>query len=108
MPGLTDDPNVPHASGGPDEEPVPQAETYLVLSDEELAKGYVRPLRHAYMHDTCGVVTTMASRLAATYARDNTFYGNTYCVSCSKHRPVSEFRWLDDETGEVTEDRVGS
>ena len=48
--GLTDDPNVPHAQGPPDETPVPMAETYLVMSEEERAKGFVRPVRRSYIH----------------------------------------------------------
>jgi hypothetical protein len=48
---LTDDPSDPRIRrGGPDTEPVPQAEVYLVLSEEERAKGFVRPYRDAYKH----------------------------------------------------------
>ena len=45
-----------------------QAEVYLVLSDEERAEGFVRPVRA------------------------------TYCARCNLHRPVGEageFEWLD-------------
>ncbi len=49
---LTDDPNHPDLKRytGP-EEPGPQNKVYLVLSDEERAKGWVRPYRDAYVHD---------------------------------------------------------
>lgn len=48
---LTDDPNHPGLKRGlADEESVPQNETYLVLSEAERAKGFVRPVRHAYQH----------------------------------------------------------
>lgn len=48
---LTDDPKHPGVKRGPpDETPVPQHETYLVLSEEERAKGFVRPVHHAYRH----------------------------------------------------------
>lgn len=97
---LTDDPNDPRLTHGPDSEPGPQAEVYLVLSDEERAKGFVRPLRCSYVHkDGCGALTTMGLALCETYARDPSFYGSTYCVGCSMHRPVGEFRW--DEDGQV-------
>ena len=33
-----------------DNEPVPQNEVYLVLSEEERAKGFVRPVRTSYIH----------------------------------------------------------
>ncbi len=135
---------------------------YLVLSEDERAKGFVRPLRTAYVHvgipgptydlvdlsdeqrerygDTyakwepfpsarhgdgsavigrywtqeqldsigkgCGTVTTMGLAIAETYAREPAFYGATFCVHCSMHRPVGkdgEFIW-DDGSGQ----RVGT
>lgn len=63
---------------------------YLVLSDEERAKGFVRPLRKTYVHQTCGVATTMGLAIAETYARNPHFYGGTYCVGCKNHFPVGE------------------
>lgn len=51
MSGTTSDPNDPRIKrGGPDTEPGPQHETYLVLSPEERAKGFVRPYRTVYRH----------------------------------------------------------
>lgn len=47
---LTTDPNDPRLGHGVDKEPVPQNEVYLVLSEEERAKGFVRPVRHSYIH----------------------------------------------------------
>lgn len=94
--GLTTDPNDPRLTHGPDDEPVPQAEVYLVLSDEERAKGFVRPYRQSYRHLPCGTVTRMGSILAETYARDPHFYGATYCVHCRKHLPLAEFVWVPD------------
>jgi len=91
--GLTTDPKDPRLTRGVDEETRHQAPVYLVLSDEERAKGFVRPLRTSYKHKTCGGVTTMAVPLAATYARDPSFYGATYCTACQKHLVVSEFVW---------------
>jgi len=44
----------------------------------------------------CGSVTTMGRALSETYARDPTFYGATFCVSCNKHYPVAEFTWTAD------------
>jgi hypothetical protein len=76
----------------------PQSETYLVLSEEERAKGFVRPVRLSYWHTTCGAVTTMNQAIAETYARSPQFYGATYCATCGKHRPVGpdgEFHWVD-------------
>jgi hypothetical protein len=47
---LTTDPNHPDLTRGNDTAPVPQAKVYLVLSEEERAKGFVRPYRDAYKH----------------------------------------------------------
>ena len=93
---LTSDPNDPRLTHGADSEPVPQADAYLVLSEAERAKGFVRPVRCTYVHDDCGAHTTMSLALAETYARDPGFYGATYCVKCRMHKPVSEFRWFPD------------
>lgn len=95
MERITDDPAHPGVvRGPPDEAPVPQHETYLVLSEVERAKGFVRPLRRAYEH-RCGATTSMGLELCETYARQPSFYGQTYCVRCQMHRPVAEFRWIE-------------
>lgn len=105
---ITTDPNDPRLGHGVDDEPVPQQEVYLVLSDEERAKGFVRPVRRSYkhvgieLHKGCGTVTTMAPPIAETYARSPRFYSHTYCTGCQMHLPVGEFIWVDDGT------RVGS
>jgi hypothetical protein len=95
MARLTDDPNDPELTHGVDAEQTPQADTYLVLSEEERAKGFVRPVRRTYIHNVCDVATTMSQTLAETYARDPHFYGATYCVGCRKHLLTVEFRWED-------------
>lgn len=122
---LTTDSLDPRLGHGSDTEEVPQHETYLVLSPEELAKGFVRPVRNSYVHQFmldgsplprvlitlkgvggCGAVTTMGTTLAETYARDPYFYGATYCVGCKMHHPVGEhgeFYW--DKTDE---EKVGT
>lgn len=82
---------------------------YLVLSDDERAKGFVRPVRLSYQHEKCGTVTTMARGIAETYARQPSFYGGTYCVGCRGHFPVGErgeFVWV--EYGSATDLKVGA
>lgn len=98
--GIVSDRSKGDFSIGPDG----QQKDYLVLSDEELAKGFVRPVRRTYIHQRCGSVTTMGTRLAETYARDPAFYGSTFCVHCGDHYLVGmngEFVW---ENG----DKVGT
>jgi hypothetical protein len=50
--GLTTDPDDPRLakSAGCDAGPVEQQAVYLVFSDEERAKGFVRPVRDTYRH----------------------------------------------------------
>lgn len=99
-----------------------QQKGYVVLSEEERAKGYVRPVRCGYKHvgeltqlvndagenthqvrvGGCGVVTTMSVPIAETYARDPKFYSGTFCCGCRKHLPLNEFVW------DGTEEEVGS
>lgn len=50
MSPLTDDPTDPRLGHGVDETPIPQHEVYLVLSEEERAKGFVRPYCENYLH----------------------------------------------------------
>lgn len=47
---LTTDASDPRLGRGVDTEPVPQNEVYLILSEEERAKGFVRPVRYSYKH----------------------------------------------------------
>lgn len=98
--GLTTDRTDSRLGHGVDEEPISQHDVYLVLSEEERAKGFVRPVRRSYIHAKslggCGVVTLMGVALSETYARDPQFYGATYCVGCRMHKAVGEngeFLW---------------
>jgi hypothetical protein len=93
---LTTDRTDPRLIHGVDETPCPMAEVYLVLSEEERAKGFIRPLRRSYTHAGCGTSTIMGKALCETYARNPKFYGATYCVGCRMHRPVGEFAWDED------------
>lgn len=92
MPITTDtsDPrlNVPTIAG--------QMAAYLVLTDEERARGFVEPVRTAYHHVECGTVTTMNTAIAESYARKPSFYDGTYCAQCRCHPAVGEFRWVED------------
>lgn len=79
--------------------------SYVILSDEERAKGFVRPVRRTYKHINCGGVTTMGTLIAETYARDPKFYGATFCCDCQTHFPVGpngEFVWYG------TDEKVGT
>ena len=78
-----------------------QQKGYVILCDDERAKGFVRPVRQKYRHMKCGTVTTMGLKLSETYARDPSFYSGTFCCGCSAHFPVGEdgeFVWDQDGT----------
>jgi hypothetical protein len=47
---LTTDPNDPALGRGVDAQPREQNEKYLVLSEEERRRGFVRPVRRSYTH----------------------------------------------------------
>lgn len=82
-----------------------QQKGYVVLSEEERAKGFIRPVRRSYKHEKCGVVTTMGQAIAETYARNPRFYSATFCVQCGNHFPVGEggeFVWVN------TNEKVGT
>lgn len=102
--GLTSDRNDP---GLREIKPDGQQKNYLVLSDEERAKGFVRPVRTTYRHVACGSNTTMPAKIAETYARNPKFYNGTMCCACRDHFPLrldefeaftvenAAFLWLD-------------
>lgn len=82
-----------------------QQKDYIVLAEEERAKGFVRPVRLSYVHQKCGTETRMAQTIAETYARDPHFYNGTFCVQCRGHFPIGkdgEFVWSG------TDEKVGT
>lgn len=102
MAELTTDYNDPELGHGIDKEQIEQHKKYLILSEEERVKGFIRPVRQSYVHLKCGTLTTMSLPIAETYARDPNFYGATYCCACKKHLPVDQFVW------DGTNEKVGS
>ena len=84
--------------------PSGQQQDYIVLTESERHKGYVRRYRDAYRHLFCGKITTMSRAIAETYARDPNFYTGTFCSTCCGHFPIGEdgdFVWyeMDGSTG---------
>lgn len=102
------------ASGQPPEEPdnvrapspidpvTGQHKDYWVLTIEQRNRGFIRPLRRKYEHDTCKTTTIMSIGIAETYACKPTFYASTFCYECSAHFPVAEFTWCG------SQERVGT
>ena len=80
-----------------------QQKDYIILTPEERAKGFVRPVRRSYIHTVCGNDTRMSQEIAETYARDPKFYNGTFCCACGKHFPLTEFVWKD-----APDEQVGS
>lgn len=75
---------------------------YVVLSEEERAKGFVRPYRDSYVHNKCGTLTKMSRSISETYARNPHFYSGTFCAGCGQHFPLDQFVW------DGTTEQVGS
>jgi hypothetical protein len=94
---LTDGTPVPEDRSHTELRPDGQQKGYVVLSPEERAKGFVKPVRRSYTHSTCGTLTTMGLSLAETYARNPRFYSGTFCCGCHAHFPLDEFSWQDGE-----------
>lgn len=103
---MTDEPRKTLSDGTPvnpdhrNLRPDGQQEWYVVLAEEERAKGFVRPVRRSYRHLKCGAVTTMSMPIAETYARNPKFYSGTFCCDCGAHFPVGadeEFVWVGTE-----------
>jgi hypothetical protein len=66
---------------------------YVVLSQEDRDKGFVRQAHESYVHKPCGSLTRLARGIAETFARDPSFYNGTFCVNCKAHYPLHEFVW---------------
>ena len=105
--GLTTDRNNPGLLDIDDDTGMQLA--YLVLSNEERDKGFVRPVRTSYQHIVCGNITTMSQAIAETYAREPKFYSGTMCRGCHEHFPVGQygqFVWVEGDT--LTDIKVGT
>lgn len=89
-------------------QPTGMQKAYVVLSEEERAKGFVRPVRNAYRHDKCGGITTMGNALAETYAREPAFYSGTFCAICRSHFPVGPAEFGGEFTWKDSDERVGT
>lgn len=90
-----------------------QHRAHWILSEEERAKEFIRPVRDRYQHVRCGTVTTMPIPIAETYARQPSFYTSTFCCGCRSYFPVGrlgEFVWLGGPryAGEPTSEKVGT
>jgi len=93
-----EDASVPNFEKRPDGQYV----DHWVLCEEEIARGFVRPLRKTYIHEKCSSITTIPAPIAATYARNPQYYGSTFCCACGDYFLVAEFLWFG------TNVRVGS
>lgn len=93
---LTDGSAVPADGSHTRLRPDGQQQGYVVLTPEERAKGFVKPVRDTYLHTRCGSTTKMGRSIAETYAREPKFYSGTFCCRCGTHFPLTEFAWEPD------------
>jgi hypothetical protein len=81
-----------------------QHKDHWILPESERAKGFIRPVRRTYIHEVCGGETSMGQLIAETYARQPSYYGQTFCCTCKGYFPVGqhgEFVWKDNPTEKV-------
>lgn len=64
------------------------------MTDEERAKGYVRPLRFTYVHTTCGSETVMTKGSAELWAKQPGRQPETFCGRCHADFPAAQFVWI--------------
>lgn len=66
---------------------------------------YKTTIRSSYSHEKCGGVTTMPHNIAETYAKDPTYYEQTFCIACGGYFLIAEFFWI--EEGKMISTRLG-
>lgn len=101
---FTTNPDDPGIKRGIDKEPTGQHEKYLVLSDAERRKGFVRPLRKAYRH--VGIIGPQSPLRDLTEDEHEKFnaYGyakfEPYPSDSNKHPAIGKF-WTQEELDKV-------
>lgn len=69
------------------------------LTAEEVAAGYIRPLRDRYTHGRCGKVTVLTKVVADSFARLPGGFGKIWCAACRggfRSGPDGDFTWVED------------
>ena len=95
LPTNTDNNSVPNSNKLSDGQ---YKDHWVLCEDEILKKGFIRPVRTKYIHETCGGLTSMPQSIAETYATNPGYYGSTFCVRCGTYFPVGvngQFIWED-------------
>jgi len=85
----TTDPSNPGLTRGGDTEKTSQAKVYLVLSDEEIKKGFVRPLRYKYVHVGKALPSLHEGELEDLSAEDIEHYKEQGWVALFKYKNTS-------------------
>lgn len=75
---FTTDRNDPRLGHGVDEKEIPQHEVYLILSEEERAKGFVRPVRDSYIHVGEKVQELVSGHPRELTEQEKNNHGNDY------------------------------
>ena len=107
---FTTDKNDPDLGHGWDEEPTEQNKKYLILSEEERAKGFIRPVRTSYVH-IGSITNTRGGTIEPLSEEDKSSYGvNNNYVAFLRY-PESEWpvvgRALTQEQVDNIDKRVG-
>jgi hypothetical protein len=66
------------------------------LTPEEVANGFIRPMRTRVEHTFCKTASILRTADALDMARDPKSWSSCYCFVCGRRRPASEFTWFPD------------
>lgn len=68
-----------------------------VLTEQEQAAGFVRPLRTSVVHRFCGRPSAMGDGQAEDLARNprDSQWSTAWCGICGRRLPLEQFTWAD-------------
>lgn len=67
----------------------------VVLTEQELAAGFVRPLRLRVLHIFCGRPSAVMAGQAEDLAKDPASWSTCWCGVCGRRLPIEQFTWVD-------------
>ncbi len=70
------------------------AASSTTLTAEEVASGFVRPLRTRVLHAFCDSTSAVQPHQARDMARDPASWSSCWCLLCGRRLPAKEFTWF--------------
>lgn len=69
--------------------------TLVHHESERTPAKFVNQLRNKFRHLKCHQMSTVATSVAETLARDPKFYKELFCGTCQVYVPITELVWFD-------------